>query len=74
MCSLTTAFARSFEPTGCKRYVVKKPAISIRNTIADVLFPCPLPGGYAALLPDGERNAEEDSASRVDFPESYIII
>jgi len=35
-----------------------------------ILFPLPPPDGYAALLPDGERNAEEDSASREDFPDS----
>jgi len=32
--------------------------------------PAPLPDGFAALLSDGERNAEEDSASRRDFQDS----
>lgn len=31
-----------------------------------ILFSCP-PGGYAARLSDGERNAEEDNAGRRDF-------
>ena len=35
-----------------------------------ILIPgCPA-GGYAALLSDGERNAEEDSANRRDFQDS----
>jgi hypothetical protein len=37
----------------------------------------PPPDGYAALLSDGERNAEGDSSGWRDFPEvvyNYIII
>jgi len=36
-----------------------------------ILFPCPPPGGFAALLSDGERNAEEDSAYRRIFQETF---
>jgi len=39
-----------------------------------ILFPVPSPGGFAALLLDGGRNAEEDSAGRGDFPDKPICV